>query len=78
MTTLDPVQTAVRSPRLLREAPATANLHRRSAPGASSYVTAPGAVPVRIGSYRRSSRPARPVRVVADVTYSDFFAAPRA
>jgi hypothetical protein len=78
MTTLDPVQTAARSPRLLREAPSTVDLPRRSALGASSYVTAPGAVPVRIGSYRRSSRPARPVRVVADVTYSDFFAAPGA
>ncbi len=77
MTILDPVQTASRSPRLVRETPA-ANRPLRSARRASSYVAAPGAVPVRIGSYRRPVRTSRPVRATADVTYSDFFAAPGA
>lgn len=80
MTTIDPVRTAARPLLHVREVPAPATRPLLAPRGASSYTTAPGAVPVRIGSYRRgarASRSAAPV-VAAELTYGDFFATPGA
>jgi hypothetical protein len=77
MTMLEPVQTAVRPDHLSEVSTPTSlpSASFRSSLRASSYVTAPGAVPVRIGAYRRGARASRPVAAIsaADVTYGDFF-----
>ncbi|WP_209561350.1 hypothetical protein [Frigoribacterium sp. PvP032] len=80
MTIIDPVRTAARTLLHVREVPAPATRSSLAPRGTSSYTTAPGAVPVRIGSYRRGARASRPAVPVAtaELTYGDFFATPGA